>query len=337
MFYSVGQQLMRQDPAYYMLYAALRPDKNWRLVLYPYYAKYAKEGDNIYFRYIDLNIPALLAKERGSAMIQGSLSLDNEDEENCTVILAGMYRKLGEWWQRCCDRGQETDGFVHRITETMFTREDATVLGVDWKRVPCMRGEVRVTVPQLPHGADGPATTTRRTMLPWFVGLQEDLESLEVIEGGTWSDLAEVHRDLVSPKATPSGLANRYGAILYRFPAAVEVIGLGALSDALVCRRRWSSPDVLRERDVLLGPDREAAFAYLAKWRKRAEKLAVELFEVVRDAEMRAFGDKSYFMLLQNQGVHGQVHFDVDSDEDPEDPEGAPEGEMEFAEAGETV
>jgi hypothetical protein len=31
------------------------------------------------------------------------------------------------------------------------------------------------------------------------------------------------------------------------------------------------------------------------------------------------------------------VHFDLDSDEDPEDPEDAPEGEMEFAEAGETV
>jgi hypothetical protein len=38
---------------YYAAYAALRPDKQWRLVSHPYYAKYAKEGDNTYFRPIN--------------------------------------------------------------------------------------------------------------------------------------------------------------------------------------------------------------------------------------------------------------------------------------------
>ncbi|KAI9729777.1 MAG: hypothetical protein M1818_008391 [Claussenomyces sp. TS43310] len=33
-FYSVGQQLMRQDWLYYALYAALCPDSQWRLVTY---------------------------------------------------------------------------------------------------------------------------------------------------------------------------------------------------------------------------------------------------------------------------------------------------------------
>ena len=56
MFYSIGQQLIRQDLVYYMLYAALRPDKQWRLVTYLYYAKYAVKGDSTYFRHIDLNV-----------------------------------------------------------------------------------------------------------------------------------------------------------------------------------------------------------------------------------------------------------------------------------------
>ena len=81
---------------YYMLYTALCPDKNWRLVLYLYYTKYTKEGDNIYFYYINLNILALLAKECSSAIIQGSLLLDNKDKDNCTIILASIYCKLGE-------------------------------------------------------------------------------------------------------------------------------------------------------------------------------------------------------------------------------------------------
>lgn len=35
MFYSIGQQIMRQDPLYYLLYACLRTDKQWRLISYP--------------------------------------------------------------------------------------------------------------------------------------------------------------------------------------------------------------------------------------------------------------------------------------------------------------
>ena len=61
----IGQQLMRQDPLYYTLHAALRPDKHWRLVSYPYYVKYAKEGDSTYFKHIDINVPYLLTHGRG--------------------------------------------------------------------------------------------------------------------------------------------------------------------------------------------------------------------------------------------------------------------------------
>ncbi|KAL0630600.1 hypothetical protein Q9L58_010552, partial [Maublancomyces gigas] len=39
MFYSLIQQLVRQDPAYYAIIAAARPDQNWRLISYPYYTK----------------------------------------------------------------------------------------------------------------------------------------------------------------------------------------------------------------------------------------------------------------------------------------------------------
>lgn len=53
-------------------------------------------------------------------------------------------------------------------------------------------------------------------------------------------------------KATPSRLANWYRAILYRFLAAVEVLRLGALSDALVCRQWWNSPTITSKRDFML-------------------------------------------------------------------------------------
>jgi hypothetical protein len=40
----------------------------------------------------------------------------------------------------------------------------------------------------------------------------------------------------VAAPSSPSGLANRYGAIPFAFPAAIELDGLGVLSDAVVCR-----------------------------------------------------------------------------------------------------
>lgn len=341
MLFSILQQAMRQDPAYYRLYAALRPDQQWRLVTYPYYTKFARPGDKTYFRHIDLNVPSLINAERGAALIQGSLLLDDEDDDNCTVLIAGMQHKLADWWARCVAQGQETDGFVHRITETMFTEEDANVLGCSWKKVPCRRGEVRVTLPHLPHSQDGPASIVRRTMLPWFIGVQGDHQTLDILEAGTWDELAISHRDLEAPRSTPSGLANRYGAIPYRFPAAVELTGLGALSDALVCRRRWTSAAVLRERDILLGADRDAAAQFISQWRERAVIEIVAAFNLVRSAEARHFGEASFFYHLHRQRELGVPIPILDSEEEDladesDDEEGDDlDGELLFAEMGE--
>jgi hypothetical protein len=75
-------------------------------------------------------------------------------------------------------------------------------------------------------------------MFPWLVGLQDDLTTLEIIEGGTWDILVELYRDMVSLQVIPSGLANRYRVPPYRFPVVVKVTGLGPLSDVLVYRCR---------------------------------------------------------------------------------------------------
>ena len=185
-------------------------------------------------------------------MIQGTVSLDNERDDDCTVILPGMHKHLKEWARMLNERGLSTDSFVHRIQDKMFTADDAQHFNTQWTSQPCRAGQVRVTLPHIPHGAQGPAKGIRRTMLPWYCGLQKDLETLEVVESGTWSDLAAAYRDLVAARLSPSGLANRYGAIPFAFPVAVERAGLGAVSDALVCRRRHDKPAVVGEKRVLL-------------------------------------------------------------------------------------
>jgi hypothetical protein len=111
------------------------------------------------------------------------------------TIALGMHLKLQEWWDLCMRRGAKPDTFVHKLTEQMYTKDDAAQVGIEWTSVPCRRGEVRVTLPHIPHGSHGPATGTRRSMLPWFVGLQGDLSTLEVAESGTWDQLRDAYRD----------------------------------------------------------------------------------------------------------------------------------------------
>src|SRR5271156_1070127 len=98
---------MGQDPKF-AIYCALRPDQNTNLVSYPYYAKYAHEDDNTFFRHIDLNIRNLASLGRGANMIQGTMSLGDEKPDDCSMILPGMDKHIKEWDETITARGLST-------------------------------------------------------------------------------------------------------------------------------------------------------------------------------------------------------------------------------------
>lgn len=107
--------------------------------------------------------------------------------------------------------------------------------------LPRTMGGVRLTMPQLPHGANvrgEEATGQRRTILPWYCGIADNHCDLEVLEGGTWDDLSKSHRDLTPGPKTPSGLQNMYSKSKVAFPAATQIVGLGPL-EGKVRDRVW--------------------------------------------------------------------------------------------------
>jgi hypothetical protein len=67
----------------------------------------------------------------------------------------------------------------------------------------------------------------------------------------------------VTTRLSSSGLLNRYGAIPFIFPAAIELAGLDALSDALVYRRRYNQYAVITEKRLLLTDAEAEIDAYL--------------------------------------------------------------------------
>lgn len=177
---------MRMSPCYYLWHVALRPDHQWKLISYPYYAKYAKEGDYTFFRHIDINVPDWIAKDRGQNAIQGTLTLTEKTSGQCTVILPGMHQanKLKAWWDTVKAMEKETNEFIHKIDSAMWTKKHAKVFQTDCTDVMCMSGDVRITRLSLPRGSHEPAKQARRTILPWYVGIQDHHEGLGTPEFG---------------------------------------------------------------------------------------------------------------------------------------------------------
>lgn len=316
MWFSLIQQLLRQDPAYYMFYVALRPDHVWRLISCPYYCKSTLPGEKTAFRHIDINIPDLLATGRGKNILQGSVSLTDEGDRDCTELLLGMHRHLGDWWKDVeSRRPQEVRSYIMKIHPEMWTDEDEEKYQITWKKQICSTGDARFSLPDIPHGSLGPATIQRRTVLPWFVGIKDDHEQLDTAESGTWSELSVAHRDHLPTKRTVSGFQSAHlGRIPYAFPAVVSLHGLGAISDALVGRRRWFQAEVVQELDVLFGSSADKAASFIRTWRRKAFCQLVSAFERMERAERTAFGKDSFFLRREQGLLPAMIHLTRYSD-----------------------
>lgn len=167
---------------------------------------------------------------------------------------------------------------------------------------------------QIPHDAKSPSSGERITVLPWFVGILQDNETLEVLESGTRSLLKTAHRDMGASLSSPSGHPNRYGGIPFRFPAATELMNVSAISDALMGRRTWESPAVIRERDILFGIDRTEATKLILSTRRCALNEMKQALKVMEKAERRAYGRKSFF-YCRDHGIDSVS----DDDSSPEE------------------
>ncbi|MCJ1463694.1 hypothetical protein MMC07_002303 [Pseudocyphellaria aurata] len=181
--------------------------------------KYVGHDDhNTAFRHIDISIPRYLESGRGKNMIQGSVSLDDETaEDGCTILVRCFYKNIAEWWGRVVvqelqtDRPLQASGFVH-IVDKLYTVEDVASFG-DFEPVPCLRGQVRITKPEIVHSSPVfIGQRVHRTILPWYVGVQNlEKGTLDVEESDDWDSLCLSHMHQTAPENSPSGHPNNMG------------------------------------------------------------------------------------------------------------------------------
>jgi hypothetical protein len=143
--------------------------------------------------------------------------------------------------------------------------------------------------------------------------LQNDLETLQVVESSARSNPSIIHRDVVAARPSPFGLANRYGTTPFTFPVSVQLEDLGALAGVLVCWQRRDKSSVVSEKKLLLTGTSTEVDSYLGKWHMVAVNRACSAFELVKEAAMERFGDKSSFYRKMN----GLSPADSNGDPDP--------------------
>ncbi|MCJ1467746.1 hypothetical protein MMC07_006371, partial [Pseudocyphellaria aurata] len=276
MYYGLTQQIIRQDLGNWLLYAALRPDRDLKLVSYPYHANYTQKEDSTAFRHIDLNIPQYLATGRGGNIIQGSVSLDNESEKTgCTELIPGFHQHIKTWWQQVHGIEEQDElsvgGLIQDVGK-MWTREHSRRFG-EFVPFPCKAGGVRITRPDILHGSTASSMaedgSKRRTVLPWMVGVQADYETLDNIDSESWSELNRCHSAQEIPMATPSGFKNKYRPP-YKFQASTSLQASSSVGRALVCEVSWKDPSVVFEARRLLGENRDKAWEIVQESRAAA-------------------------------------------------------------------
>ncbi|KAB8303955.1 hypothetical protein EYC80_005313 [Monilinia laxa] len=313
-YYSIAQQLASQDPVHYAMYTLLRPDHCTSLVSYPYYAKYsdfdARYPNTGAFEHIDHNIDNLMnSNSRVSSQIQGSISLDDETGNNCTKIAPGYHKPgaLANWWKTVAE-GERKSGAVTRIPPSA---------GLNWEPVPCKRGEARLTMPQIPHGAypryEG--MERRRCVLTWLSKVDDNHTTLPNTErgAGTVGDLILSRVACTAPKTGPSGKFTLNANLPYRFPACVRLGSLGALSDVLLGFRHWDSPEFIAEQELLFHEDKSIALQFILDWRQNAYSIACESFRIIKDAEQHIFQTKSFW---NSAGIEYPFESDSSNGED---------------------
>jgi len=156
---------------------------------------------------------------------------------------------------------------------------------------------------QADTSANQPNPYHRRTMLPWFVGVDQHHDTVEGY--GTYSAISEAHRTFRPIQHFPSGQPDKtakgdaHHAIL---PLSVAA----ALPRALVGQIQFDQGCIGFEMDVLFGEDRDAAQRYIDDVHQQMVQSLRHQLAMMEAVEMRAYLESSFFKHRQNEQTLGR-------------------------------
>jgi len=302
-WYSLLQQALRLDPVHYALCAAVREDKRTSLIYYPYYGKDTFElGTNNYFAHWDINVQEFLEDGKCRYVVQGSFSYDEEDNNNCTLVVKGMHKHLREVWDSIPanhkkSNGPTTDG------KLLWTKELQEKFG-KLEPVPCKKGELRFTRGELLHGSTAKSSIRRRTLFCWPMAIDPNHTMLENPGSDTWEHLASSYNMMVPPQRSTSGAGLNFGGPSHRYPFENHLEPVLQGTSAFIGRLPYTNRQVVELQTVLFGSNADAAWQLINKHRQGIKKNIQQQWENVKLDEKYSYGERSFFWRLENNVTH---------------------------------
>jgi hypothetical protein len=206
---------------------------------------------------------------RQGFLISDEICIDTDDNEHCAESVPGFKDHWRQWLET------QNRKFEENAPTCCFTTGEGADLEefleakqLRWRPMKCGAGSVLLFEPRMPIRFKFIVETTRRSLAVRFIGIGED-QNLEC--GDSWNEISLSHVRLEGPRK----LRTDKESFSFAFSLAVEVFGLGSLSDALIGRRKWDSELVRQERDHVLGCNAIAFANYYKAWKDQAKQTAL--------------------------------------------------------------
>lgn len=298
MYYSLAQQLIRQDVGIYRLHVQMGDESDsHQLLAYPTPARFFGEK----------TIAKAMFHEGASIRIRNKLPTDLKDEfvfcgsalanESLQVMSNGGL-PMRDWLREYPNSTDFVDLLQKQEEEpeyrTPMDMPSAEKENCEWKNCEANKSYgYTLTQEWTPWKFDFVATEDRMSV---STGFMHFLDHETLLNGVNADVVARWHRDFHHPDI-PRYSGMEEDQLPYEFPS-VQLTGLGALSDALVGRAGWNSSDVELEVSQALGPEGRL---WCLNWRKTAIDCYLRAFERLKAHEKAKFGDKSYFYLREKK------------------------------------
>jgi hypothetical protein len=111
-----------------------------------------------------------------------------------------------------------------------------------------------------------------------------------------WEELSKYHKDLTGPTKESLGDEPRKRVASIRFPRAIPIKSVYSLPQALVGIKKWTNPDIIFERNILLGLDNKQALEMAKGMRQYLVDTYKHVFPLIEVRERVAFQNRSFFI-----------------------------------------
>ena len=131
-----------------------------------------------------------------------------------------------------------------------------------------------------------------------------------------WEELSKCHKDLTGPTKESLGDEPRKGVAGIRFVGTLLIKSIYSLPQALVGIKKQTDPDVIFERNILLGPDDKWALEMAKGMQQHLVDTYKYVYPLMEIRERAAFQNWSFFVGNDTLGQEEDLMPDEESEED---------------------